>query len=160
MYWSTCFSTPWGHKVKEFSHNFLFQMTIQRNAMFSSTLFPGSFFFPPPVSRGQEKESPWERGCVVISKFDNHFALKRNVIHERAMFNKRDQLSDESAESFIRVLYEMARRTLWFHWAINDWTNFKLVRVETRAQNMRYMPPLRTFASTSELGPTRNYSHS
>ena len=47
---------------------------------------------------------------VVITKFDNHFAPKRNVIHERAMFNKRDQLPDESAESFIRVLYEMAER--------------------------------------------------
>ena len=33
-----------------------------------------------------------------------------------------------------------------FHWAINDWTNFKLVRAETRAENMRYGPPLRTFA--------------
>ena len=43
---------------------------------------------------------------VVITKFDNHFAPKRNVIHERAMFNKRDQLPDE----FIRVLYEMAER--------------------------------------------------
>ena len=47
---------------------------------------------------------------VVITKFDNHFAPKRNVIHERTMFNKRDQLPDESAESFIRVLYEMAER--------------------------------------------------
>ena len=47
---------------------------------------------------------------VVITKFDNHFAPKRNVIDERAMFNKRDQLPDESAESFIRVLYEMAER--------------------------------------------------
>ena len=47
---------------------------------------------------------------IVISKFDNHFAPKRNVIHERAIFNKRDQLRDESAESFIRVLYEMAER--------------------------------------------------
>ena len=28
---------------------------------------------------------------VVITKFDNHLAPKRNVIHERAMFNKRDQ---------------------------------------------------------------------
>ena len=46
----------------------------------------------------------------VITKFDNHFAPKRNVIDERAMFNKRDQLPDESAESFIRVLYEMAER--------------------------------------------------
>ena len=29
---------------------------------------------------------------------------------ERCMLNKRDQLPDESAESFVRVLYEMAER--------------------------------------------------
>ena len=55
-------------------------------------------------------EDDSEKYDVVITKFDNHFAPKRNVIHERAMFNKRDQLLDDSAESFIRVLYEMAER--------------------------------------------------
>ncbi|KAK2559396.1 hypothetical protein P5673_018018 [Acropora cervicornis] len=63
---------------------------------------------PPPVTATRADDS--KKYDVVITKFDNHFAPKRNVIHERAMFNKRDQLPDESAESFIRVLYEMDER--------------------------------------------------
>lgn len=47
---------------------------------------------------------------VVMEMFDSHFSPKRNVIHERAMFNKRDQLPNESAESFIIALYDMAER--------------------------------------------------
>ena len=67
-------------------------------------------------------EDDWKKYDVVNTKFDNHFAPKRNVIHERAMFNKRDQLPDESAESFIRVLYTLVhvtakeRREMWKMW--------------------------------------------
>ena len=44
----------------------------------------------------------------VLSKFDAYFAPRKNIIHERAMFNSRNQRAGESAESFIRTLYEMA----------------------------------------------------
>ena len=45
---------------------------------------------------------------LVVGKFDGHFRPERNVIHERAMFHERSQHSGESAELYIRSLYEMA----------------------------------------------------
>ena len=44
----------------------------------------------------------------VLDKFDGHFRPERNIIHERAMFHQRSQQSGESAETYIRSLYEMA----------------------------------------------------
>ena len=44
----------------------------------------------------------------VIGKFDEHFRPEKNIIHERAMFHQRSQNSGESAEAYIRSLYEMA----------------------------------------------------
>ena len=44
----------------------------------------------------------------VLDKFTNYFIPKRNVIHERAMFNQRIQQPGESVESFIRALHEMS----------------------------------------------------
>ena len=45
----------------------------------------------------------------VVGKFDEHFRPERNVIHERTMFHQRSQHSGgESAEAYIRSLYEMA----------------------------------------------------
>ena len=43
----------------------------------------------------------------VIEKFDAHFKVRRNVIFERARFNKRDQLESESAEEYITALYSL-----------------------------------------------------
>lgn len=43
----------------------------------------------------------------VIEKFDAHFRVRRNVIFERARFNKRDQLESESAEEYITALYSL-----------------------------------------------------
>ena len=45
---------------------------------------------------------------VVLSKFDSYFAPQKNTIHERAMFNTRQQQSGESAEAFIRALFDLA----------------------------------------------------
>ena len=53
-----------------------------------------------------EKES--RDYTFVIGKFDEHFRPERNVIHKRAMFHQRSQHSGESAEAYIRNLYEMA----------------------------------------------------
>ena len=46
--------------------------------------------------------------ATVKSKFDNHFIQRRNVIFERAKFNRRRQEENESVESFITSLYALA----------------------------------------------------
>ena len=45
---------------------------------------------------------------TVVSKFDDFFRVRRNVIFERARFNRRNQQEGESAEQYIMVLYELA----------------------------------------------------
>ena len=44
----------------------------------------------------------------VLGKFDGFFKIRKNVIIERAKFNKRSQLPDEPAEQFIASLYNLA----------------------------------------------------
>jgi len=41
----------------------------------------------------------------VITKLDDFFQVRKNVIYERARFNQRMQLADESVEQFITNLY-------------------------------------------------------
>ena len=43
----------------------------------------------------------------VIAQFDVHFQVRRNVIFNRASFNKRDQRENESSEEYITALYEL-----------------------------------------------------
>ena len=45
---------------------------------------------------------------MVMEKFDKYFIPRRNVIHECACFYQRCQHSGESAEMYIRTLYELA----------------------------------------------------
>ena len=45
---------------------------------------------------------------VVKEKFDRHFIQRRNVIFERARFNRRKQEEGESAETFITALFSLA----------------------------------------------------
>ena len=45
---------------------------------------------------------------TVVAKFDNAFKVRRNVIFERARFNRRSQLEGEPAEQFIMELYTLA----------------------------------------------------
>ena len=45
---------------------------------------------------------------TVMGKFDAFFQVRRNVIFERARFNRRNQLPDESSEQYIMVLYRLA----------------------------------------------------
>ena len=47
---------------------------------------------------------------TVIEKFDSHFKVRRNLIFERARFNKRDQMEGESTEQYITVLHQLAER--------------------------------------------------
>ena len=44
----------------------------------------------------------------VLGKFDGFFKIRKNVIIERAKFNKHSQLPDEPAEQFIASLYNLA----------------------------------------------------
>jgi len=45
---------------------------------------------------------------TVINKFDSFFKVTRNVIFERARFNRRVQMDGETAEQFIVDLYNLA----------------------------------------------------
>ena len=45
---------------------------------------------------------------TVIGRFNAYFEPKRNVIHERAKFHKRNQKEGESVEEYIRHLYELS----------------------------------------------------
>ena len=45
---------------------------------------------------------------VVKSKFDSYFVQRRNVIFERAKFNRRIQEEGESVDTFITALYSLA----------------------------------------------------
>ena len=45
-----------------------------------------------------------------MEEFDNYFQVRKNVIFERARFNKRNQLSDEPVEEFISEIHRLADR--------------------------------------------------
>ena len=44
----------------------------------------------------------------VIAKFDSFFKVRKNIIFERARFNRRCQKQDESVEQFITCLYQLS----------------------------------------------------
>ena len=46
-------------------------------------------------------EEDQKKYSVVRDKFENHFVKRRNVIFERARFNSRKQLQDETVDSFL-----------------------------------------------------------
>lgn len=43
----------------------------------------------------------------VLAKSDEYFDVRKNIIHERAKFNTRDQREDETADEYITELYEL-----------------------------------------------------
>ena len=45
---------------------------------------------------------------LILAKFVEFFHVRKNVIYERARFNRRNQLSGETAEEYIMVLYNLA----------------------------------------------------
>ena len=45
---------------------------------------------------------------TVLSKFDDYFKVRKNVIYDRARFNRRSQQPGESAEDYISALYNLA----------------------------------------------------
>ena len=46
--------------------------------------------------------------AAVVKKFDDHFAVRRNVIYERAKFNTRRQQPGETGDQYILALYTLA----------------------------------------------------
>ena len=49
-----------------------------------------------------------ERAIYVIAKFDGYFRVRRNVILEKARFNRRNQLEGETSEQYIMKLYRLS----------------------------------------------------
>jgi hypothetical protein len=47
---------------------------------------------------------------LVMSKFDTHFVVRKNIIYERAKFNTRRQELKETADQFIIALHTLADR--------------------------------------------------
>lgn len=45
----------------------------------------------------------------VTEEFDNYFKVRKNIIFERARFNRRNQLPNESVEEFITEIHRLAR---------------------------------------------------
>ena len=45
---------------------------------------------------------------MVVKKLDDYFRVRRNVIFERACFNRRDQLKGETADEYIATLFSLA----------------------------------------------------
>ena len=62
---------------------------------------------PPALKRSRSPKAA-KRSTPVIEEFDEHFVPKRNI-HERTCFNRRVQKEGETAQAFIRNLYELAR---------------------------------------------------
>jgi hypothetical protein len=48
---------------------------------------------------------------TIVTKFDNHFIGKRNVIFERVQFNRRIQNDGEDAETFITALHKLSENS-------------------------------------------------
>ena len=46
--------------------------------------------------------------ATVLQKFNEFFQVRRNVIYERARFNRRSQMEGETTEQFIMELYRFA----------------------------------------------------
>lgn len=46
---------------------------------------------------------------IVLARLDTHFAPKRNVIHERAKFYRRDQKEGETVEQYVRALFDLTQ---------------------------------------------------
>ena len=68
-------------------------------------------YLPRPIS-DRKKHSK------VIEKFDVHFRVQRNVIFERARFNKHNHIESESAKEYITVLYSQVE--MCEYWDMKD----------------------------------------
>ena len=53
-------------------------------------------------------EAEGKQYATVKMKFDNHFVKRRNIIYERARFNRRKQEEGETVDAFITSLYTLA----------------------------------------------------
>ncbi|PIK42334.1 hypothetical protein BSL78_20817 [Apostichopus japonicus] len=71
-----------------------------------------SFTFPPIVvvteSEGSQSTPQSPSYSDVKDKFQSHFIARRNVIYERAKFNKRCQMEGETVDEFITGLYKLS----------------------------------------------------
>ena len=68
-------------------------------------------------------EEDQKKYSVVRDKFESHFVKRRNVIFERARFNSRKQLQDETVDSFITDLFCLAEHCAY------DWLREEMIRL-------------------------------
>ena len=47
--------------------------------------------------------------ATVLGKYNDYFTPKRNIIHERATFHRRDQKDTETVEEYVRALYDLSQ---------------------------------------------------
>ena len=59
---------------------------------------------------------------TIKEKFDSYFVVRRNVIYERAKFNRRVQYDNESVEEFINSLHVLAEHCEYGDISFNDRT--------------------------------------
>ncbi|GAB1606983.1 hypothetical protein Ahia01_000981000 [Argonauta hians] len=66
-----------------------------------------TFRFAPGDAQGigKEYDADFETLC---SKFDGYFGVRRNIVHERAVFQERKQKPEETVEEFYRALFSLA----------------------------------------------------
>ena len=58
----------------------------------------------PPVLQTKKRK----KYTGVLRKFDGFFKVRRNIIFERARFNRRNQLEGKLVEQYITALYSLA----------------------------------------------------
>ena len=69
---------------------------------------------------------------TVKSKFDSHFVKRRNVIYERAMFNKHKQEEGEAVDEFIIALYSLSEYCEYDHplYSLSEYCEYGAFREE------------------------------
>ena len=81
------------------------------------------------ISSGNRKK--YDR---VMEKFDGYFEVRRNIIFERARFNRRSQKDGESVEQYITELYNLTHKLLLESPQLNKpekvvWSSYRAIQL-------------------------------
>ena len=60
------------------------------------------------IKSGRLTEENRKTYAGVVNQFDEFYKVRRNIIFERARFNRRNQLDGEMSEQYIAILYNLA----------------------------------------------------
>ena len=88
----------------------MYTMGAKKAREIYSTFKYGKVTVPNPDAEGtiEVDESP-EDYDVVVRKFTEHFVPKRNIIHERAIFQESTQKEEQTVEEFVRTLQTLVQ---------------------------------------------------